>query len=319
MSEQYLQEERFDGLLLSLAQQCQGIDPLLDTVMSFLRRKTDFYTGAGGAKARETVLRSFEKHLALVEKTNSEKKKQSADEEKRAAARREAAKKKSQDEAAKKKAAEKATEKAAKEEKVVEMDTDGSFDAGEKENKKPAEDEDDDGEKPVGNGGKTVWGSWTQQLTTAELNVPVPQETTSKQLIVDIQRKHLKVGLKGQPLIIDGELHKKVVVDDCFWTLEQDAAGGKEVVIAMTKEDKMNWWKCAIEGDPEIDTQKVVPENSKLSELDGETRMTVEKMMYDQRQKAMGRPTSDEMGKQDVLEKFMKQHPEMDFSKAKFS
>jgi len=145
--------------------------------------------------------------------------------------------------------------------------------------------------------------------------VPVPAGTAGRSLSVSISKTRLLVGLKGEEPIVDAKLHKAVIVDDSFWTLED----GKTVNISLQKLNQMEWWTCVCEGDPTINTQKVQPENSKLADLDGETRQTVEKMMFDQRQKALGLPTADEQKKLDIMEKFKQSHPEMDFSKAKFT
>ena len=324
-----MEEGRFDPLLLNIAQQCQGIDDLLEVFLSFLRRKTDFYTGATADKVEDTVRYAVQKQMALAERTKQEQRQFREAEEKRRQDRLRAAKLKEAEEqkASKKKAA--ATTSPSSSSAVVEVGSDGSFDVssaaaapiekkaipkkaeGNPENVEEGE-EAEGKEAPPGNGGTTEHYVWTQQLAEVTVNVLVPVGTRSRDLVVDIGKKRLRVGLKGQPPMVDGELHKPVKVDDSFWTLED----GREVVVNLQKENGMEWWKCVVVGDPEIDTSRVNPENSKLSDLDAATRQTVEKMMFDQRQKQMGLPTSEELKKREMLEKFMKQHPEMDFSGA---
>ena len=168
-----------------------------------------------------------------------------------------------------------------------------------------------------GNGGDMPEYSWTQTLEELTITVPVPGNMKGSHIICDIQKKKLVVGIKGKDAILSGELTKTVNAEDAIWTLEPTKAG-KNVVITLEKTNQMEWWSAVVEGEQEINTKKVEPENSKVSDLkDDETRQMVEKMMYDQRQKAMGLPTSDEQKKDDVLKKFMSQHPEMDFSNAK--
>ncbi|CAK0781081.1 hypothetical protein CVIRNUC_005280 [Coccomyxa viridis] len=176
------------------------------------------------------------------------------------------------------------------------------------------EEEEEKGLKPnAGNGADMETYSWTQSLKDIIISVPVPSGTKGRDCNVVIEKSKLRVGVKGLTAVLDGDLYAAVKPDDSFWNSD-----GTALEITLQKVDSMSWWKSVLKGEPEINTQKVEPENSKLSDLDSETRQTVEKMMWDQRQKQMGLPTSKEAQQQEMLKKFMTQHPEMDFSKAKF-
>ncbi|ORZ02887.1 HSP20-like chaperone [Syncephalastrum racemosum] len=152
---------------------------------------------------------------------------------------------------------------------------------------------------------------WRQTLQEVDVSIPVPKGTRGRDVEVVIKKKQIKVALKGQPALIEGELCKEVLVDDCTWTIDNQ----QEVNVHLEKSNQQTWWENVVTTAPKINTKKIQPENSKLEDLDPETRAMVEKMMFDQRQKAMGQPMSDEIRKQNIMESFKKQHPEMDFSK----
>jgi len=316
-----MDDDRFDGMYINLAQQVGGIDSLLDSFFGFLRRKTDFLSGAVSTDAAEqAVLKAFKKNKERADEDTREK----AMKEKKRKAEEEARRKKIEAEKAK----QQKQEEESRIEDITEVTTPSAAApaaetpapaAAEGEGEKKEEDESEGkGLVPIHNGAVYDNYRWTQTLQDLQVHVVVPAGTKAKFLNVEILKKSLKVQVKGSDPIVDGELEKTIKMEDCFWSIEDDPKAGNRVIsITLTKSNQMEWWKTVIVGDAEINTQKVEPENSKLSDLDGDTRQTVEKMMYDQRQKAAGLPTADEQGKQDMLKKFMEQHPEMDFSKAK--
>ena len=111
-------DDRFDNMYLTIAQQAQGIEPLLDTLFSFLRRKTDFFAGASAEKIQEIVMIAIEKQAAIANKAEIEKR-VAIEKEKR---KKELIEKKKKDEEAKKR------KTAEAEEGILEASADGSFD-----------------------------------------------------------------------------------------------------------------------------------------------------------------------------------------------
>jgi len=307
---------------LSIAQECQGgVQEMLDVIFSFLARKTDFYTGGGDGAAEKLVLEKYRNHGKAAWEEQKKKKLRHEEADRKMRERREKEERElssqpqiqevTEEEAKKIEAEEKAKKEPEKAASVTEVPKD------EKDKGDDDEDEADKGKmKPNDrNGADLEKYNWGQTLQEVELRVPLGGAFKARDLVVSIEKKHLKVGVKGQPPIIDGAFPKEVKLEESTWVLEDK----KTILLNIEKVNKMEWWNKLVETDPEINTKKVQPENSKLSDLDGETRGMVEKMMYDQRQKEMGKPTSDEQKKQDVMANFMKAHPEMDFSKCKFN
>jgi len=66
--------EAFDGMLMAMAQQHEGgVQDLLDTIFSFLARKTDFYTVP--VTAKNLILEKFSKYAADAIQAEKKKKK----------------------------------------------------------------------------------------------------------------------------------------------------------------------------------------------------------------------------------------------------
>ncbi len=300
----------------------------MDTIFSFLCRKTDFFVGGGDGVAKKLLLEKFNKWEEFAIKVKEEKDKEKAETERKRLEKIAQRKREEEEEFAKNREKPKIVELSDEEANQLEIkikkekemqnesevnsditqnDNNVSEQSNDQKSDKTDKEEDEDEEdkhklKPnAGNGCDLDDYCWTQTLQEIELRVPLKAsfKVKARDVVVEYDRKHLKVGLKGHKPIIDGELYNEIKVEDCCWVLQDS----KSVLITLEKVYRMEWWNKLVTTDPEINTKKVNPEASKLSDLDIETRTMVEKMMYDQRQKELGLPTSDDQRKQDVLKK----------------
>lgn len=302
-------DEKFDGILYQIVSASGGYDGFFDQVFSFLRRKTDFFSDT--KRAEQVIASSGKKHIEAHQKQTKEKQTKEAEEKEQKLKQQPA--EKAQTEKVKPE-----TTKLADENKPVDVPTKITKD----EPKAEGDEEKSNKLKPsAGNGSSTESYSWTQILEEVQAIVPIEKGLKAKDLTIKLEVERCLIAKKDNSKVyVDGPWSGKIHPDDSLWTIEESSDGERTVQLTLLKwRNTQQWWDCLIKGEAPIDTQKINPEPSKLSDLDGEMKSTVGKMMFDMNQKQKGLPTSEELEKQEKLQAFMKAHPEMDFSKTKFN
>jgi hypothetical protein len=300
-------DNQYDGILLKMIEDSKGYEGFFDLIFSALRRKTDFFSHKNVAE--KIIAETGKKHIIqYMEDQEKEKKKEETKKSRRRDRQKEIEKKRQQ------------AEEELKRQREAEAQKEETL---EEKNKNKPEFKVTGKPKPNDrNGGDNDQYSWGQSLEQVDITVFIGENIKAKQLDVKITSTSVRIAKKdGSKVYLEGEWAEKIDSEESFWTLET-TKNGKDLSMNITKmpnQDK--WWDNIIKGHQKIDTSKVNPEPSKLSDLDGEMRGEVEKMMFDMRQKQMGKPSSDELKKREMLEKVMKANPNLkfDLSNAKFS
>ncbi|KAI6241102.1 Nuclear migration protein nudC [Aphelenchoides fujianensis] len=296
---------------------------LLGCFFRFLAARTDFFVGQPPAESRAIVLAAYEKIVAEHQEIHRREREMQAEKERRAEALR-----LKQAEMERKREAER---KRAEQEPVVQK-TVGELPKEEKdepEGENPEKDaeakkrqqEEDEAERHklvpnAGNGADLPAYSWTQEADVVEVRVPLRADfrVRSGDVVVRIERRALRVGLRNQPPLLDGELSADVQAthEMTLWTLESNAT----VVVQLQKKEAGRLWSRLLVGDPEVSTRRMEQPPIEFSSMEDEEKAVVEKLVYDQRQKQAGLPTSDEQKKMRIVEKIRKINPDLNIDPA---
>jgi hypothetical protein len=132
---------------------------------------------------------------------------------------------------------------------------------------------------PIHNGGITDNYTWTQTAYDLTVIIPLPEKTSKKDILIQFKTNRLLVKIHDV-IIVEGNLFADILNDSSMWYISNN-----KIEIELDKLKKHDWWKCVIQGHPEIDTTKVRPDSEHVTDLDSETRATIDKMLYDQQVK----------------------------------
>ncbi|NXC39278.1 NUDC3 protein, partial [Penelope pileata] len=143
--------------------------------------------------------------------------------------------------------------------------------------------------------------AWSQDYSDLEIKVPVPQHIVKgKQVSVDISSGAIRVAVQegsGQRVLMEGKLTHKINTESSLWSLEP----GKCVLINLNKGDEY-WWNAVLEGEEQIDIDKINKERS-MATVDEEEHAVLDRLTFDYHQKLQGKPQSHELKVHEMLKK----------------
>jgi hypothetical protein len=291
----YLEDEgKYDNAFLSVLQDVGKINPFLEHLFSFLRRRTDFYLlldnegkfGFAPGAAEKMVLSTFKKHELIKQKSETEKLRRQAMEaaerigrpEEESVGRHEAITTASED---------KPTSKPVQSSKTPDPKHLAATHAAE-----------------TYNGSETDVYKWAQTALDIEMIFPVPKGTTAKDMKIDIKPDHLRVVLlnsrdpdkPGPVVLADKPFLYKVKAEESMWHLDKEKGA---VVVNLEKcQDMM--WKCVLQGEQELDVHKMDTTRD-ISEFDSDAQAAIQRARYDHHMKMLGKPTSQDQKTAEIL------------------
>ncbi|KAM9516607.1 nudC domain-containing protein 3 [Guaruba guarouba] len=143
--------------------------------------------------------------------------------------------------------------------------------------------------------------SWSQDYSDLEIKVPVPKHIVKgRQVSVDISSSTIRVAvLEGSSphILMEGKLTHKINTESSLWSLEP----GKCVLINLNKGDEY-WWNAILEGEEQIDIDKINKERS-MATVDEEEHAVLDRLTFDYHQKLQGKPQSHELKVHEMLKK----------------
>ncbi|EUR72903.1 hypothetical protein PFBG_02105 [Plasmodium falciparum 7G8] len=128
----------------------------------------------------------------------------------------------------------------------------------------------------IWNGGKTDKYYWNQALKEINLEMPFNEEIKPNDVNVQITNTNIKIYHCGV-LKLEGMFYEEVDKQECVWSIEDK----KNIIIYLEKK-RENWWPCVIKGDTEIDTKNIESKKN-LTDFDEKTQGQIRKFLLEQR------------------------------------